>query len=97
MANDNAEANDYDLSSTGTIVELPMSGGAHVGWRIEATGNADYVVEIRGNSTDWLEIDSYSATASIDDGKTAPEALRIRIRNTSTASETADVLLGVDN
>lgn len=97
MANSNAEANDYDLSSTGTIVELVTGGAARIGWRVEAGSNADYVVEITGNDVQWMQIDSYSGVSSIDDGKIAPEALKVRIRNTSTVADTADVLLGVDN
>jgi hypothetical protein len=97
MANGNTEAANYDLSSTDTIVELVMGGASRIGWRIEAGANADYVVEIAGNNTDWLQIDSYSGVSSVDDGKIAPEALKVRIRNTSTTASTADVLLGVDN
>jgi len=97
MTANDSEANDYDLGSTDTIASVQMGGAARLGWRIEATGAADYVVEIRGNDVGWMQIDSYSGVSSVDDGKIAPEALQARIRNTSTnATETADVLMGSD-
>lgn len=98
MANSQDDISGYDLGSTGTILKLQTAGGCQCGWLIEGTAAADYVVEVRGNDVDWIEIDSYSSATSVDDGKIAPEALQIRIRNTSTAAgETADVMLGVDN
>lgn len=98
MANKNTEVSGYDLGSTGTLVELGLGGGSRLGWRIEGTGSVDYVVEIRGNDVGWMQIDSYTGVTSVDDGQVAPEALTVRIRNTTTSSsDTAEVLLGVDN
>lgn len=90
------DVKDYDLSTTDTIVELSTTDGRQLGWYIDGTGSVDYVVEIRGENVGWKEIDSYTNTTSVDDGLIAPEAERVRIRNTSTNNgETADVLLGV--
>jgi len=99
MSNFYDEANGYDLSSTGTVVELTREAGSRLGWRLEGTAAVDYVVEIKGDDVGWLQIQSYSGATSIDDGKNAPEAHRCRIRNTTTAAdgETVDALLGVDN
>jgi len=98
MANSNTDNNDYDLGSTDTIVELATVGGEKLGWLIDGTGSADYVVEIRGDNVGWKQIDSYTGVTDVDDGLIAPEAVKVRIRNTSTNSgETADVMLGVSN
>jgi hypothetical protein len=98
MSNQHTEVSGYDLGSTGTIAEIQTGGGANVGWRLTATGSADFAVDIRGNDVGWKQVDSYTGASDIDDGKTMPEALRVRVRNTSTnSSETADLLLGVDD
>jgi hypothetical protein len=89
---------DYDLGSTDTIVELSTTDGTRFGWFIDATGSADYVVEMRGDNVGWKQVDSYSSVTSVDDALVTPEGLRLRIRNTSTnTGETADVMLGVCN
>lgn len=95
MSELSAEVTGYDLSSTGTVVEF--EGGAqdsHIGWYLTAGSAADFVVEVRGRQVGWQEIDSYSGVTDIDDGRIMPEIDRVRIRNTSTVSDTADAVLG---
>jgi len=85
----------YDLSTTGTIVTLETDELLSLGWIVKAGSAADFVVEIRPDqSTNYYEIDSYSAATNVDDGVVAPEAFRVRIRNTSTVNDTADAVLG---
>jgi len=92
------DVSNYDLGSTDIILDLSTTDGTRLGWFVEATGSADYVVEIRGKNVGWKEIDSYIGVTGVDDGLVAPEAKRVRIRNTSTnTGETADVMLGVSN
>ncbi|MBX0325816.1 hypothetical protein EGH21_22620 [Halomicroarcula sp. F13] len=89
------EASDYDLSSTGTIVETTANHGSDIGWNVKAGTAVDLVVEVKGNDVGWLTHKSVSSTTDENDGATLPEARRVRIRNTTTAADTADALLGV--
>lgn len=88
------ETIDYDLSSTGTIVELPTENLRTLGWNVSTDTAADFEVEIQGDGTKWYSLKSYSGRTDIDDGVVAPEAKQVRIKNTSTVSDTADALLG---
>jgi len=88
------EVSGYDLSSTGTLVEVTTNYGDDVGWNIEAGTAVDFVIEVKGNETNWLTHKSASGTTE-NDGATLPEARRVRIRNTTTAADTAEALLGV--
>jgi len=96
MANkSSSETTGFDLSSTDTIVEINCETLLHLGWVLEAGSAADFAVEIQPeDSSNWYEIKSYSGVTQIDDGVMAPEAFRVRIRNTSTVSDTADAALG---
>jgi len=89
------EANGYDLNSTGTIVEASCADGPKVGWNITAGTAVDLVIEVKGNDTGWLEHKAVSAVTDENDGATLPEARYVRVRNTTTAADTADALLGV--
>jgi hypothetical protein len=53
------------------------------------------VLEIRGGTVGYIQVDAFQATDSINAGFEGPEVVDIRIRNTTTASgETADAILG---
>jgi hypothetical protein len=91
----NAEIVNYDLSTTDTIVELTATSSDEVyGFDIDSTASADFVIEIRGGTVGYIEVDSFPATAFVSSGFTGPEVVDIRIRNTSTANGTADAILG---
>lgn len=94
MSNLSAETTDYDLSSTGTIVEFEVAPDSDIGWFVDTTAAVDIVVEVRGREVGWRAVDSYSGVSQIDDGRIMPEAHRVRLRNTSTTSGTADAVLG---
>lgn len=90
-----SETTGYDLSSTGTILEINCGKLLRLGWNVSAGSATDFVVEIQPeNSNNWYEIDSYSSVSAIDDGVIAPEAFAVRLRNTATVADTADAVLG---
>ena len=90
------EASDYDLSSTGTIVEAPVNyEDNHISWNVKPGTAVTLVVEVKGNNTGWLTHKTASDTTDENDSATLSEARRVRIRNTTTAADTADALLGV--
>jgi hypothetical protein len=94
MTND--EIQNYDLSTTGTIVELTdTSSHDTYGFLIEATASVDFVVEVSGGTVGAVQVDLFSAS-SVSSGFEGPEVVDIRIRNTTTAAagETADAILG---
>jgi hypothetical protein len=91
----NAEIVDYDLSTTDTIVELTATSSDELyGFDIGATASADFVVEIRGGTVGFIQVNEFVGTDFVSSGFRGPEVVDIRIRNTSTASGTADVILG---
>jgi uncharacterized protein (DUF697 family) len=91
----NAEIVDYDLSTTDTIVELTATSSDELyGFDIDATASADFVIEIRGGTVGFIQVDEFLGAAFVSSGFTGPEVVDIRIRNTSTANGTADVILG---
>jgi hypothetical protein len=89
------EVTGYDLSSTGTLVEINCGTLLHLGWQLSAGSATDFTVEIQPeDSGNWYEINSYSGVSAIDDGVMAPEAFAVRLRNTATVADTADAVLG---
>lgn len=89
------EASGYDLNTEGTIVEVTANHGSDVGWNVKAGTAVDLVIEVRGDDVGWQTHKTASATTDENDGATLPEARRVRIRNTTTAADTAEALLGV--
>jgi hypothetical protein len=91
----NEEIEGYDLSTLGTVVELTDTSTHEVyGFDLEATASADFVIEIRGGTVGPIQVDSFTGTDSFSSGFEGPEVVDILIRNTSTASGTADAILG---
>jgi hypothetical protein len=91
----NAEIEGYDLSTTGTVVELEnTSRDEFYGFLIEATASVDFSVEVNGGTVLGVEVDSFSNVDSVNNGFEGPEVVDIRIKNTTTASGTADAILG---
>jgi hypothetical protein len=91
----NAETVNYDLSTTDTIVELTATSSDELyGFDIDATASADFVIEIRGGTVGFIKVDEFPGTDFVSSGFQGAEVVGIRIRNTSTASGTADVILG---
>jgi hypothetical protein len=92
----NAEIEGYDLSTTGTVVELQNTSSDELyAFLIEGTAAVDYIVEVIGGTVGPIGVDAFQAATSVNDGFEGPEVVDIRIRNTTTASgETADAILG---
>jgi hypothetical protein len=93
----NAEIEGFDLSSTGAIVELEnTSSDTTYGFTVDATASADFVVEIRGGTVGYKSTPdlTFQDTDGFSEAFRGPEAVDVRIRNTSTANGTADVILG---
>lgn len=89
------EASGYDLSTQGTIVEASCADGPEVGWNVQAGTAVDLAIEVRGNDVGWTTHKTVSSVTTENGGATLPEARRVRIRNTTTAADTAEALLGV--
>jgi hypothetical protein len=86
---------DFDLSSSGTVVELRLTqSDQNYGFQFESTAAVDVVIEIAANDSPFFEVRSFSGVDRIDDGFQAPEADTVRLRTISTAAGTADALLG---
>jgi hypothetical protein len=86
----------YDLSTTGVLAELTnTSSDPLYGFQVAVdNGSAiTFEVEIEGGGSDPFIVVS-TQTDRIDDGFFAPEADTIRIRNTTTATDTAEAVLG---
>jgi len=86
----------YDLSTTGVLAELSATGDDPLyGFQVAADNGSAVTleVEIEGGGSGPFTLIS-KQTGRLDDGFFAPEAETIRIRNTSTAADTADVVLG---
>jgi hypothetical protein len=91
----NAEIEGYDLSTTGTVVELENTSSDELyGFLIEAEAAVDFILEVEGGTVGPIQVDSFSGTDSVNNGFEGPEVVDIRIRNTTTASGTADAILG---
>jgi hypothetical protein len=93
----NAEIEGFDLSSTGTIVEIENTSSDTVyGFTVDATANADFVVEVRGGTVEYkTSADlTFQDTDAFSDGFQGPEVVGVRIRNTTTANGKVDIILG---
>jgi hypothetical protein len=91
----NAEIEGYDLNTTGTIVELKnTSSDEFYGFLIDATASVDFILEVEGGTVGPIQVDSFSGTDSVNGGFEGPETVDIRLKNTTTASGTADAILG---
>jgi hypothetical protein len=94
----NAEIEGFDLSSTGTIVELQNTSSDTIyGFTLDATASADFVVELRGGTVGYKTSPdlTFQGTDAFSEAFRGPEAVDVRVRNTSTANgEEVDVILG---
>jgi hypothetical protein len=93
----NAEIEGFDLSSTDTIVELENTSSDTVyGFTVDSTVNADFVVEIRGGTVGYKTSPelTFQDTDAFSEAFRGPEAVDVRIRNTTTANGKVDVILG---
>jgi len=91
------EIENYDLSTTGTIVELTATASDELyGFQFESDGGATVDLEVvidGGTATDFI-VFSTTSENRVDSGFVGPEVVDIRLRNTSTANDTADAILG---
>lgn len=94
---DNPDRAAFDLSETDTIVSLAdISDKSTVGFTIEATTPVTFAVELIADSRGVFETISFPNTAAVTSGFEAPEADAIRIKNTTTATGTADAILNAN-
>lgn len=97
MSYNHDETKDYDLSTTGTIVEIE-SGADEFGLYLSPAASADYVLEAEGHDVGPIQLESFSAiTSGIDKTYSYPAGITFRLRNTTTASDTADSILSGTN
>jgi len=91
------EIENYDLSTTGTIVELTATSSDELyGFQFESDGGASVDLEVvidGGTATDFI-VFSTTSENRVDSGFVGPEVVDIRLRNTSTANDTADAIIG---
>jgi len=91
------EIENYDLSTTGTIVELTATASDELyGFQFESDGGGtvDLEVVIDGGTATDFTVFSTTSENRVDSGFVGPEVVDIRLRNTSTANDTADAILG---
>jgi hypothetical protein len=87
------EIEKYDLSSPGTLVELRDVGETtSFGFTLKATTPATFVVESVPETAGPFRVGTFENTTVISSGFDAPEATAIRLRNTTTATGTADAI-----
>jgi hypothetical protein len=86
---------DFDLSSTGIVAQLPLTHtDQNFGVQFESDAAVDVVIEIAGRDGPFFAIREFSQVQRIDDGFQGPEVDTVRLRTTSTATGTADALVG---
>jgi hypothetical protein len=91
----NAEKEGADLSTTGVLVELTdTSTHERYGIVVDATASADFEIRIKGGTVGPVTVQSFTGTDSIQTRLAGPEVVDIQVANTSTASGTADVIVG---
>jgi hypothetical protein len=96
IANRPENAN-YDLSTTDTIVSVRAAEDASTyGFSIQATAAATFVIEAIGDTRGVYDTTTFQSTTAVSSGFEAPEADAVRIKNTTTATGNADVILNVD-
>jgi len=91
------EIENYDLSTTGTIVELTATSSDELyGFQFESDGGStvDLEVVIDGGTATGFVVFSTTSENRVDSGFVGPEVVDIRLRNTSTANDTADAIIG---
>jgi hypothetical protein len=87
------EVVNYDLSSPGTVVELRDVGKTtSFGITLEATAPTTFVIESIPETAGPSRLATFSSRTTISTGFDAPEASAIRVRNTTTATGTADAI-----
>jgi hypothetical protein len=91
----NEETEGADLSTTGVIAELSdTSTHERYGIIVDATAAADFEIRIKGGTVGPVTVESFSSTDSIQTRLAGPEVVDIQLVNTTTASGTADVIIG---
>jgi hypothetical protein len=93
----NNEVEGYDLSTTGTLVELERtSSDVAYGVTIQATSSADFEIEVDGGTVTGITINTFSSATFVDVTFEGPQIVDIRVKNTTTtvAGETADAMIG---
>jgi len=91
------EIENYDLSTTGTIVELTATASDELyGFQFKSDGGAtvDLEVVIDGGTVQDFTVFSATTENRVDSGFVGPEVVDVRLRNTTTANDTADAIIG---
>jgi hypothetical protein len=93
MTNDEIE--DYDLSTTGTIVEIEnTSGDTDYGVLFESDAPVDLVIEADGGTIEDVTVQTFNSRKSVSAAVGNVAVVDLRLVNTTTAPGTADAALG---
>jgi hypothetical protein len=92
-AYDNVE--NFDLSSTGTVVEVDATDAVDVGYQLDADNPVDVEIRLTTGDVGPFVVETFADATRIDDARGVPEATVIKMVTTSTASGTARAVLGV--
>lgn len=90
------EITGYDLSTTGTVVEITATGDDTIyGFQFRADGGSavDLEIIIDGGTAADFTVVSETGQSRLDDGFIGPEVVDARLINTSTANDTADAII----
>lgn len=86
----------FDLSSSGTIVEVKNDGGSQASLRLSSGTATNYTLEVSNDGSNWWTATSFSSTSDIDDTRTIPERYaRLQLASADTVADTAEVELTV--
>jgi hypothetical protein len=93
MTND--EIKDYDLSTTGTIVEIQdTSGDTDYGVLFSSNAPVDLAIEADGGTIEDVTVTTFNSRQSVAADLGNAAVVDLRLVNTTTASGTADAALG---
>jgi|APHM01.1.fsa_nt_gi hypothetical protein len=85
----------FDLTNTGTVVEIDATDAVDVGFQFDADNPVDVEIRIANGDVGPFTVEEFASAARISDGRQAPEATAVRMVTTSTATGTARAALGV--
>jgi hypothetical protein len=85
----------FDLTSTGTVVEIDAADAVDVGYQFDGDNAVDVEIRIVNGDVGPFVVETFASAARIDDALGVPEATVVRMVTTSTASGTARAVMGV--
>lgn len=89
------EAQNQDISTTGTLADSLVADRAHVSVAIDGSVASDYALDVDFGDGSWQEWTTFGSTDTVRQTLTlAVERARVRNTTGQTSGDTADVRLG---